>query len=135
MQGDFRMAKPLATLGEVEVQILRLVWQNQPCTERLISDLVQQERAVARTTVLKTLQRLEAKGLLARVPDQTPIRFRAVLDEKRVLPSLIDRFVRGVLGGSAGPLVAYLANSEKLSEKDIKALQAIAQKIGQPPEA
>ncbi len=127
------MAKPLATLGEVEVQILRLVWQNQPCTERLVSDLVQQERAVARTTVLKTLQRLEAKGLLARVADQTPIRFRAVLDEKRVLPSLIDRFVQGVLGGSAGPLVAYLANSGKLSEKDIKALQVIAHKIGQPP--
>ncbi len=127
------MAKPLATLGEVEVQILRLVWQNQPCTERLVSDLVQQERAVARTTVLKTLQRLEAKGLLARVADQTPIRFRAVLDEKRVLPSLIDRFVQGVLGGSAGPLVAYLANSGELSEKDIKALQVIAHKIGQPP--
>lgn len=128
------MARPLASLGDVEVQILRLVWQNQPCTERQISDLVQRERDVARTTVLKTMQRLEAKGLLARVPDQTPIRFRAVLDEKRVLPSLIDRFVQGVLGGSAGPLVAYLANSEKLSEKDIKALQAIAQKIGQPPQ-
>ena len=95
--------------------------------------LCSKERAVARTTVLKTLQRLEAKGLLARVADQTPIRFRAVLDEKRVLPSLIDRFVQGVLGGSAGPLVAYLANSGKLSEKDIKALQVIAHKIGQPP--
>lgn len=129
------MTKTLASLGEVEVQILRLVWRNQPCTERQISDLVQQERDVARTTVLKTLQRLEAKGLLARVPDQTPIRFRAVLDEKRVLPSLIDRFVQGILGGSAGPLVAYLANSEKLSEKDIKTLQAIARKIGQPPQA
>ena len=80
------MAKPLATLGEVEVQILRLVWQNQPCTERLISDLVQQERAVARTTVLKTLQRLEAKGLLARVPDQTPIRFRAVSTKNACCP-------------------------------------------------
>ncbi|NLE36862.1 MAG: BlaI/MecI/CopY family transcriptional regulator [Pirellulaceae bacterium] len=128
------MAKPLASLGEVEIQILRLVWQNQPCSERQISDLVQQERDVARTTVLKTLQRLEVKGMLARVPDQTPIRFRAVLDEKRVLPSLIDRFVQGVLGGSPGPLVAYLANSERLSEKDIKALQAIAHKIGRPPQ-
>jgi BlaI family transcriptional regulator, penicillinase repressor len=128
------MAKPMASLGEVEVQILRLVWQNQPCTERQISDLVQQERDVARTTVLKTMQRLEAKGLLARVPDKSPIHFRAVLDEKRVLPSLIDRFVKGVLGGSAGPLVAYLANSEKLSEKDVKALQAIAQKMAEPPE-
>ena len=125
------MAKSVASLGEVEVQVLRLVWQHQPCTERQISDLVQQDRTVARTTVLKTLQRLEAKGLLARVPGETPIRFRAVLDENRMLPALIGRFVERVLGGSAGPLVAYLADSGKLSDKDLKALRAIAQKIGQ----
>lgn len=128
------MGKSMASLGEVEIQVLRLVWQHQPCTERQISDLVQQDRTVARTTVLKTLQRLEAKGLLARVPGETPIRFRAVLDENRVLPAMIGRFVERVLGGSPGPLVAYLADSGKLSEKDLKALRAIAQKIGQPEE-
>ena len=126
------MAKSVASLGEVEIQVLRLVWRHQPCTERQISDLVQRERAVARTTVLKTLQRLEAKGLLARTAGETPIRFRAVFDENRVLPTLIARFVDRVLGGSASPLVAYLADSGKLSDKDLKALRAIAQKIGQP---
>ena len=128
------MAKSIATLGEFEIQVLRLVWQNQPCTERQISDLVKQNRAIARTTVLKTLQRLEAKGLLARAPGEPPIRFRAAIDEKRVVPALINKFVEGMLGGSPGPLVAYLADSGKLSEKDLKALRAIAQKIGQPPE-
>jgi BlaI family transcriptional regulator, penicillinase repressor len=126
------MARLVASLGEVEVQVLRLVWRHQPCTERQISDLVQQERPVARTTVLKTLQRLEAKGLLARTAGETPIRFRAVFDENRVMPALIRRFVDRVLGGSAGPLVAYLADSGKLSDKDLKALKAIAEKIGQP---
>jgi BlaI family transcriptional regulator, penicillinase repressor len=126
------MAKSVASLGEVEVQVLRLVWRHQPCTERQISDLVQQERPVARTTVLKTLQRLEAKGLLARTAGETPIRFRAVFDESRVMPALIHRFVDRVLGGSAGPLVAYLADSGKLSDKDLKTLKAIAEKIGQP---
>jgi BlaI family transcriptional regulator, penicillinase repressor len=128
------MSKPLATLGEAEIRVLRLVWQNQPCTERQISDLVQQDHSVARTTVLKTVQRLEAKGLLVRVPGETPIRFRAVLDENRVMPALIGRFVDGVLGGSAGPLVAYLADSQKLSAKDLKALESIAEKIARPPE-
>ena len=128
------MAKPLPSLGEYEIQVLRLVWQHQPCTERHISDLIQKDRAVGRTTVLKTVQRLEAKGLLARVPGETPIRFRAAVDEKRVLPALIGRFVEGMLGGSAGPLVAYLADSGKLSDKDLKTLRAIAQKVGQPPE-
>lgn len=129
------MAKSVASLGESEIQVLRLVWRHQPCTERQISDLIRRDRSVARTTVLKTLQRLEAKGLLVRVPGETPIRFRAVLDERRVVPALISRFVEGVLGGSPGPLVAYLADSGsgKLSAKDIKTLRAIAEKIGQPP--
>jgi BlaI family transcriptional regulator, penicillinase repressor len=128
------VAKPIASLGESEIQVLRLVWQHEPCTERQISDLVQQGRDVARTTVLKTVQRLEAKGLLVRVPGESPIRFRAALDQEHVLPALIGRFVQAVLGGSPGPLVAYLAESEKLSEKDLKALRTIAQKVGQSPE-
>jgi len=127
--GRTAMPNPLPSLGEYELQVLRLVWQHQPCTERQISDLSQKDRAVARTTVLKTLQRLEAKGLLARVPGETPIRFRAAVDEKRLLPALIGRFVEGMLGGSPGPLVAYLAESQKLSPKDLKALRAIAQKV------
>jgi predicted transcriptional regulator len=128
------MKKDVASLGEFEIQVLRLVWQHQPCTERQISDLVMHERAVARTTVLKTMQRMESKGLLIRVPGDPPVRFRAAIEEKRLVPVLIGRFVEGILGGSPGPLVAYLADSSKLSEKDLKALKDIAQKIGQPSE-
>ena len=128
------MGKPLASLGDVEVQVLRLIWQHQPCTERTISDLVRAGRPVARTTVLKTIQRLEGKGLLVRSPGETPVRFRAAVDEKRVLPALIGRFVERVLGGSPGPLVAYMAESGKLSAKDLKALRAIAEKIAEQPE-
>src|SRR5437660_10844996 len=124
------MKKKMPSLGEVEIQVLRWVWQQQPCTERQITELVQQDRSVGRTTVLKTMQRLEAKGLLARVPGPGPVRFRAVLDQDKVLPTLIGRFVEGVLGGSAAPLLAYLAGSSKLSSKDLEALREISRKIG-----
>jgi predicted transcriptional regulator len=123
------MAKELPSLGEFEVQVLRLVWEHQPCTERQIWDMVQEERDLARTTVLKTIQRLEGKGLLVRVPGEGPVRFRAAMDEKRVVPELIGRFVDTVLGGSPEPLVAYLADSEKLSARDLETLRAIARKI------
>lgn len=127
------MAAELPSLGELEIRVLQLIWQHEPCPERQISDLVQQERPVGRTTVLKTIQRLEAKGLLSRVEGDGPIRYRAAADKKRVLPALIGRFVEHVLGGSLGPLVAYLADSQKLSATDLKSLRAIAKKIGQPP--
>ena len=126
------MSEPVPSLGEFEVQVLRLVWQEQPCTERRITDLVQKDRPVARTTVLKTMQRLEEKGLLAREKvKRGPIRYRAVLEERRVLPSLIRRFVDRVLGGSTAPLAAYLAEADpgKLTAKDLEALKAIVREI------
>ena len=123
------MPKELPSFGELEIRVLRLIWEQQPCTERQIWDLVQQERSIGRTTVLKTMQRLEAKGLLVRVKGTSPVQFQATLDEGRVLGQLVGRFVDGVLGGSAEPLVAYLADSARLSGKDLEALRAIAKKI------
>lgn len=123
------MAGKVPTLGELEIQVLRRVWQEQPCTERQVTELVQQDRPVARTTVLKTMQRLVAKGLLKRQKGDGPIRYRAAMPEERVLPALVRRFVEGVLGGSSEALVAYLADSRKLSAKDLEALRQIAQKV------
>jgi len=128
------MAKELPSLGELEMRVLRLVWQQQPCTERQITDVIRQERSLGRTTVLKTIQRLEAKGLLARLPGKGPVHFRASIPEDKVLPALIGRFVEGVLGGSAEPLVAYLAGSEKLSARDLETLRSICRKIAKEPE-
>jgi predicted transcriptional regulator len=123
------MAKELPTLGELELRVLSHVWHEQPCAERRIWDLVRHKRDVARTTVLKTMQRLEAKGLLVRVPGPGPVQYRAAVDQERLLPSLVERFVERTLGGSTAPLVAYLADQEKLSAKDLAALRAIARKL------
>jgi predicted transcriptional regulator len=120
---------PIPSLGELEARVLQLVWDHQPCTERTVWDLVQQERAAARTTVLKTIQRLEGKGLLVREAGDGPILWRAAVDQRRTLPELVRRFVDGVLGGSAEPLVAYLAGQKQLSSKDVAALKRIADKL------
>ena len=131
------MAESIPSLGDLEMQVLRWIWREQPCPERRVTDLMQAERSVARTTVLKTIQRLEEKGLLVREPStgRGPIRYRAAVEEQSVLPTLIRRFVERVLGGSDAPLAAYLAESDssRLSSKDLDALRAIARKIGDEP--
>ena len=63
-----------------------------------------------------------------------PVHFRESILEQKVLPTLIGRFVESVLGGSAEPLVAYLAGSEKLSAKDLETLRGICRKIAKEPE-
>jgi len=122
-------ADDLPTLGDLELRVMQLIWAEQPCTERSIWDLLRQEREIGRTTVLKTIQRLEAKGMLAREPGPGPVQFRAAVEPQRLLPSLVDRFVANTLAGSPAALVSYLAGQEKLSAKDLAALRAIAKKL------
>lgn len=123
------MGKELPSLGELEIAVLRVVWHEQPCTEREVWDVVRADRGVARTTVLKTMQRLEAKGLLSRAAGDGPVRYRAAVAKGRLLPALVRRFVTSTLAGSLEPLVNYMADSEKLSAKDLAALRAIARKM------
>lgn len=123
------MGQSVPPLGELETRVLRAVWELEPCTERRIWEWVAQQHAVARTTVLKTVQRLEGKGILSRVDGTSPVQFRSTLDEQSVLRALVGRFVDRVLGGAPEPLVAFLAGSAHLSLKDLAALKAIAKKL------
>jgi predicted transcriptional regulator len=127
------MPNPLPSLGELEVAVLNRFWQQQPCSERQIWDTLRGERKVGRTTILKTIQRLEAKGLLVRVPDTVPVQFRAAVEPERLLPRLVSRFVETTFGGAYGTLVACLADRKKLSAKDLAALRAIARKLDDDP--
>lgn len=123
------MPKSMPSLGDLEIRVLRLVWEHQPCTERQISELIMPELGVARTTILKTMQRLESKELLSRVPGSAPVQFKAVVERQRFLSKLVGQFVETVLGGATDPLMAYLAGQERLSTKEVESLRAIARKI------
>jgi predicted transcriptional regulator len=125
------VAKPLPSLGDLEMQVLRVVWHQQPCTEREVWDAIRRERKIGRTTVLKTMQRLEAKGLLGRVARTGPVRYRAAVAEKRLLPAVVRRFVERTLAGSLEPVVSYLADSDRLSARDLAALRSIARKMAE----
>ena len=123
------MAKELPSIGELEIQVLREVWRQQPCTERHVWDALRANRAVGRTTVLKTIQRLEEKQLLRRVEGNGPIQFSAVMKPQRVMTQLVRRFVDTVLGGNVNPLVSYLDGATNLSGEDAQRLAEIAERF------
>lgn len=55
-------------LGELETVIMDLVWdQGGPVTVRMLFDGLKQERAIAYTTVMSTMDNLHRKGWLTRV--------------------------------------------------------------------
>jgi len=123
------MARSRETLGELELEVLKVVWEIQPCTVREVAEVLGERRGSARTTVLTVMQRLHAKGFLRRRKRQGLYHYSTTVNRKKLISGLIRQFVDKVLDGSAAPFVAYLAEFEELTPEQAEALRKIAQDL------
>lgn len=102
-----RMASP--SLGDLELEVMKVVWDTGGCTVQEAAETLGQRRDYARTTILTVMQRLHAKGFLRRRKVDGVYRYASTEDRGTVLSRLIARFVDTVLDGSPEPLVTYFA--------------------------
>ena len=123
------MVRPEQSLGELELEVLKVIWEIQPCTVQEVADVLGERRGSARTTVLTVMQRLRAKGYLTRRKREGVYRYSPTEERRTVIARLIARFVTDVLDGSALPFVAYLAESRGLTEEEAAALRGIVRDL------
>lgn len=106
---------------DAELAILRVLWQQGPCTVRQVHEALSRERPSAYTTALKMLQIMTEKGLVRRdVSDRTHI-YQAKLSEEQTQRQLVRDLLDRAFGGSSSKLVmqalsARRATAEELSE-------------------
>ena len=103
------MAKARETVGELELAVMKVVWETGGCTVQQATEILAQRKSYARTTILTVIQRLHAKGFLERRKIDGVYRYSSTEDRNTVLSRLIGRFVDTVLDGSPGPLISYFA--------------------------
>ncbi|HTE48203.1 MAG TPA: BlaI/MecI/CopY family transcriptional regulator, partial [Gemmatimonadaceae bacterium] len=89
-----------------ELEVLRLLWQSGPQTVRDVFDAVRRRRSVGYTTVLKTLQVMQEKGLVARDESERSHVYVAVVREASVKKRLVSDLINRVFEGSTVGLVA-----------------------------
>ena len=125
------MAKKQSNLGELELAVLKAIWEHQPCTVQKIASVLGKRRGCARTTVLTVMQRLHAKGFLKRRKVGKLHQYSSTERRGDVMSRLIGQFLDKVLDGSATPFVTYLTEKENLSDSQVVALQKIARELEQ----
>ncbi len=116
------------TIGGAEMRVLHWVEANGPCTVREAADNLGAEMGVVRTTILQTMERLRAKGLLTRERGKGGWRYRPSEPVAGVRMGALRRFVRDALGGSASPMVQYLTETD-LTPEDLVALRALVDRL------
>ena len=117
-------------LSRFELQCLRMLWDAEEATVRDIHDRI--EDAPSYSTVRKIFERLEDKGAVERVRrDGAAWVYRSAVAPTPVIRREIRRFLDGLFNGSAGSLVAHLAEMDALSLEDLREIEKLAAEGGE----
>ena len=122
------MAKKTATKPtQSEVEILGILWERGPSTVREVHERFGADRSVGYTGVLKLMQNMHAKGLVARNQDGQAHVYEA-REPTRMKRQLLGDLVSRVFGGSASQLVLHLLEDEKATPEDIEEIRQMLAK-------
>lgn len=119
------MSPAREALGPLELDVLRYVADHHPITVRDVAEHFAQTSGKARTTVLTVMERLRAKGYLARRKSAGGLQYSPKISKAELLDGLVGEFVEGVLGGSISPFIAYLAKTPKLKPAEAKRVEQL----------
>ena len=110
-------------LPDAELEVMKALWQaGEPLTRPELEARLAQHHW-ASTTLLALLARLEAKGYVAREKQGRGYLYRAALSRRDYLPVESRSALARLFEGSVKNLVAAMAESDALTDRDIAELE------------
>ena len=120
-------------LGNLELQILNVLWERGPCTVREVLEALPVEPRPAYTTVLTMMRLMHEKGYLDRRDQGRAHVYQPRLRERRVKRGLLRDLIATGFRGSAEALLVRLLEDEKLSPEELERVKRlIADKEREP---
>ena len=104
-------------LSDAEWQIMKVLWKQHPATTRDILEQLSENINWAYTTVKTMLTRLVAKGAVSERKRANTSVYEPLISQKKARLTALRSVVDKVLDGTVEPLVHYLIDEQKLSEK------------------
>lgn len=127
------MAKRDYELGEAELAVLRVLWDDGPLTVREVMErLHQRGRRVAYTTVMTFLARLEQKGFVSSDRKEAAFVYRAKVSRVSVSRQRIRSLLEQLYDGAAAPMVLQLIESERFSPDELAKLRELIENLDRP---
>ncbi|HEX6383244.1 MAG TPA: BlaI/MecI/CopY family transcriptional regulator [Anaerolineae bacterium] len=115
-------------LGELELEVMRVVWERGIVTVRDVLDALAEIRPLAYTTVMTVMTRLADKGLLAVDKKGKSYRYHAVQTREEFEAQAVGQVVQSLISDFGGE-VAISQFIEKLSAVDPDQLARLAEMV------
>ena len=112
--------------GDLEAVIMHRVWDHgRPVTVRELFDELQQERVIAYTTVMTTMDNLHRKGWLTRVKEGKAYRYTATASREEYSARLMREALDG--GGDTQAVLSHFVAQMDGEESEV--LRAVMRRL------
>ena len=112
------------TLGQLELEVLKIVWDKKACSVSDVAEILSKQKGYARTTILTVMQRLHKKGFLERSKNEGIFQYSPTEKKTTVMGNLVKKFVDNIMGGSKASLAMHLIDTD-ISADELKQIRQI----------
>lgn len=98
-------------LGELEADIMEIVWQRGELTVRQVYEILQDIRQIAYTTVMTVMSRLADKGLLKKLKEGNAFVYRATASREEFTRTTLKKVINELMEDFAAPAISQFMDS------------------------
>ena len=121
--------RPSSNPTEVELQILRVLWERGPSSVREVHLALEDDRDTGYSTTLKMMQVMTEKGLLLKDDSRRPQVYRPAISQEQAQTQFVDDMIQRVFGGAADKLILRAVSSRHLSREDLEQIRKLLKKL------
>jgi len=118
-----RRRKTVAELTEAEWEIMRVVWDKEPCAAGTVQEALAATRDWCYATVKLTMDRMVAKGFLQIDRIRNLQLFRSCINEVEARRGELRKMLKRAFGGALTPMLKFLIEHEGLSKDEATELR------------
>ena len=111
-------------VGNVQLRILRELWQRGEATVADIHAALYRESGVAMTTVATMLKKMEKKGIVAHRVEERRHVYRTTITEDAVKRSMVADLTARLFDGDASALVSHLLEHD-IDRDEVSAIRKL----------
>jgi predicted transcriptional regulator len=124
------MARTPQDVTDTELAILHVLWERGAATRRQITDVLYPGGGPAHyTTVQKLLERLQAKGYVARGRREGALIFRPAVGREELIRRRLQDVAEKLCDGSLTPLLINLVRTQALTAEELQELQDLVKDL------
>jgi len=116
-------------LTELQLAILRVVWDKGEATVQDIWEALHPDRGLAQTTIATMLSRLERRGVVTRRAQARQYHYKAAVTEPEVQHSMVGELTERLFDGDVTALVQHLLSGEDVSPGDIAKIRDMIERV------